>query len=121
MNKKLGNVSVPGAVFVCALAREPNTQREQYVIQISSRWGINFELALFNRDQMLSVMDGTEESNLERAFNQSFCPDSYELINVYKLYNESEEVELRDSVLYDESVISDAMSSGTIGPSDSLS
>ena len=70
---------------------------------------------------MLSVMDGTEESNLERAFNQSFCPDSYELINVYKLYNESEEVELRDSVLYDESVISDAISSGTIGPSDSLS
>ena len=73
---------------------------------------------------MLSVMDGTEESNLERAFNQSFCPDSYELINVYKLYNESEEVELRSS-LYDESMISDttsiAISSGTIGPSDSLS
>ena len=71
---------------------------------------------------MLSVIDGTDESNLERAFSQIFFPDSYELINVYKLYNESEEVELRDS---NESMISDttsiAISSGTIGPSDSLS
>ena len=74
---------------------------------------------------MLSVMDGTDESNLERAFSQNFCPDSYELMNVYKLYNESEEVEMRDSVLNDDSIISDttsiAISSGTIGPSDSLS
>ena len=73
---------------------------------------------------MLSVMDGTEESNLERAFSQNFCPDSYELMNVYKLYNESEDVELRDSVI-DESIISDttsiAISRGTIMPSDSLS
>ena len=74
---------------------------------------------------MLSVMDATDESNLERAFSQNFCPDSYELMNVYKLYNESEEVEMRDSVLYSESIISDTssigISSGTIGPSDSLS
>ena len=73
---------------------------------------------------MLSVMDGTEESNLERAFSQNFCPDSYELMNVYKLYNESEDVELRDSVI-DGSIISDttsiAISRGTIMPSDSLS
>ena len=41
---------------------------------------------------MLSVIDANDESNLERAFSQSFCPDSYELINVYKLYDDSLEI-----------------------------
>ena len=69
---------------------------------------------------MQSVMQATEESNLERAFSQNFCPDSYELINVYKLYNESEEIEIRDSVLYSDST-SIGIDTASIGPSDSLS
>ena len=46
-------------------------------------------------------------------------------MNVYKLYNESEDVELRDSVINDVSIISDTTSIDidrvTIAPSDSLS
>jgi hypothetical protein len=47
--KSLGNVSVPGSDFVCGLARCAYTQRDQYIIQVSSRWGIFFEIALFNQ------------------------------------------------------------------------
>ena len=48
--KQLGNVSVPGTSFVCGLARDSMTQRDQYIIQVSSRWGIAFEIALYNRE-----------------------------------------------------------------------
>ena len=32
-------------------------------------------------------------NEIERAFTQKFSPDSYELLNVYKLYDDSLEVE----------------------------
>ena len=48
--KQLGNVSVPGTAFVCGLARDSMTQRDQYIIQVTSRWGIAFEIALYNRE-----------------------------------------------------------------------
>ena len=35
---------------------------------------------------MLVSMSGAD-GEVERAFNQKFVPDSYELINVYKLYD----------------------------------
>ena len=50
--KSLGNVSVPGASFYCGLSREARTQREQYIVQITSRWGVIFEIAFFNKVQM---------------------------------------------------------------------
>ena len=38
-----------------------------------------------------AMMSGKCE--VERAFAQKFIPDSYELINVYKLYDETLQVE----------------------------
>ena len=37
---------------------------------------------------MAISMDGAK-SEVERAFQQKFIPDAYELINVYKLYDEA--------------------------------
>lgn len=37
---------------------------------------------------MAISMDGAK-SEVERAFQQKFMPDAYELINVYKLYDEA--------------------------------
>ena len=85
-NKQSGNVSVPGFKWVSGLSREPITQRSQYVVQIASRWGICFELALYSKDQMSSAMFEGKEADFERAFEHDFSPDSYELINIYKLY-----------------------------------
>ena len=91
--QQVGNLTVPSAEFVSGLAREQTTQREQYVMLITSRWGIAFEVALFNREQMSTAMTGGAEGDLERAFSQTFEPDSYELINVYKLYDVDLEID----------------------------
>jgi hypothetical protein len=48
--QNLGHLSVPGVFFVAGLSREVRTQREQYVLLITSRWGIAFEVAIFNKD-----------------------------------------------------------------------
>ena len=37
---------------------------------------------------MLTAMEGGL-SEVDRAFTQKFIPDSYELLNVYKLYDET--------------------------------
>ena len=42
---------------------------------------------------MAGSMAESQLAELERAFSQSIVPDSYELINVYKLYDETLEVE----------------------------
>ena len=85
--KSLGNITIPGATFLCGLTREPRTSREQYVLQVSTRWGVAFEIALYNRDQMTGAMSGGSEADAEAAFSQNFLPDAYELLNVYKLYD----------------------------------
>lgn len=91
----IGNQSVPGVTFVSAgLAIEGKTQREQYIIQVTSRWGLAFEIALYNNKQMVKSMADGDEAVLERAFAQKFVPDSWELINVYKLYDHSLDVEV---------------------------
>ena len=38
---------------------------------------------------MATAMTTEGEAKLERAFSQLFSPDTYELINVYKLYDEA--------------------------------
>ena len=38
---------------------------------------------------MATAMTTGGEAKLERAFSQLFSPDTYELINVYKLYDEA--------------------------------
>ena len=43
---------------------------------------------------MATAMANGEAASLERAFRQVFTPDAYELINVYKLYDETLEVEI---------------------------
>ena len=42
---------------------------------------------------MSTAMTGGAEGDLERAFSQTFEPDSYELINVYKLYDVDLEID----------------------------
>lgn len=46
---------------------------------------------------MVSVMKEGDEAILERAFAQKFVPDSWELINVYKLFDHSLDVDLESS------------------------
>jgi hypothetical protein len=43
---------------------------------------------------MLMSMAEGEETVLERAFSQILVPDSYELLNVYKLYDKELELEI---------------------------
>ena len=57
-------------------------------MQVASRWGVLFELALYNRSQMSSALYEGREKEFERAFEHEFIPDTYELINVYKLYED---------------------------------
>lgn len=45
---------------------------------------------------MAGSMAEGDLAGLERAFSQKFVPDSYELINIYKLYDESLSVEQND-------------------------
>ena len=42
---------------------------------------------------MATSMDDDEAATLERAFRQVMVPDSYELINLYKLYDDDLEIE----------------------------
>ena len=73
--KTTGNVSVPAASFAS------KTSEGSYVIHVTSRWGLLFEILLYTA--------GTEGvgDDIGRAVGaETTAPDSYRLLNVYKLY-----------------------------------
>lgn len=81
--KEAGNVSVPGvSVASC-------TPTGDYVIQVTSRWGLLFEILLYNTT--MAALD-PEVAALEPVLGPGIrAPDAYRLLNVYKLYDTSAE------------------------------
>ena len=51
---------------------------------------------------MLTSMAQGESAALERAFSHTFKPDSYEVLNVYKLYDQSLDVKPSTQMEYQE-------------------
>ena len=86
-SKNLGNISVLGVAFVSSpaaqTAQENSTEEKKYVINAYARWGLAFELCLFKAGQ-------GEAFDVLLQSEPCAVPDSYRLLNVYRLYDSGE-------------------------------